>query len=263
MIIVRDILSSLERLAPVDRKMDFDNVGLLVGREKDEVKRVLVSLDISDEAIEEAESVGAELIVSHHPLFFGLKSILGDDLTGRKVISLIKKDISAISMHTNLDISVGGVNDALACALGVCESKPMQVEGVDDDGTPYGLGRYGNVPKQRLEEFLLKVKEALNANGLRYYDAGNKVSKVAVCGGAGGSELERAVELGCDTYVTADVKYNQFLDAMDFGINLIDAGHFPTENVIIGPLSQYIAKEFPQLDVKISKRHKQPEKFFV
>ena len=108
---VRDIYDYLNALAPVSLKMDFDNVGLLVGDHNAEAGKCLLALDITDEVIREAKSTGAELIVSHHPLIFGaIKSVTADDLTGRKIIDLIKNDISAICMHTNLDIAQGGVN---------------------------------------------------------------------------------------------------------------------------------------------------------
>lgn len=113
-----------------------------------------------------------------------------------------------------------------------------------------------------MPHFLGKVKDALSANGLRYHDAKIPVKRVAVCGGSGGSMLGDAVARGCDTLVTADVKYDQFLFAREEGINLIDADHFCTENVVVPVLADMLGEAFPELDVHISKRHCQTACFF-
>ncbi len=258
---IRNVYEALCELAPIEWKMDFDNPGLLVGRPDREVKTTLAALDITNDVISEASAMGAELIVSHHPLFFDAKNVLYDTLVGEKIISLIENGIGAICMHTNLDVAPGGVNDALADALGLHDTHPVVEDGVDVRGTAYGLGRYGSVGPMDLDGFLRIVKAALGANGIRYVDGGKPVNRVAVCGGSGGSELARVRALGCDTYVTGDVKYNQFLDARELGVNLIDAGHFPTENVVMEPVVKYISQRFPEMCVAVSKVHRQPEMF--
>ena len=263
MIKVSDVLNAMESLAPVERKMDFDNVGLLVGNIDNTVEKIIVALDITDNVIEEACKEKAQLIVSHHPVFFQLKSVTAQDILGRKVLNLAANGISAICMHTNLDVSVGGVNDALANAIGIENTKPMSETGVGEDGIAYGFGRYGTVERQPISHFLSTISKALCTNGIRYADAGKEVCRVAVNSGAGGSEFLRAVELGCDTFVSGDLKYNQFLDALEIGINLIDAGHFPTEDVVIGPIVEYLARKFPQIKISKSEAHAQPEKFFI
>ena len=249
------IYKFLNELAPIELKMDFDNVGLLVGDPNAEVKSCLVALDITDAVIDEAAHKGAQLIVSHHPVIFeAVKSVLPDDEQGRKLIKLIKNDIAAVCMHTNLDIAEGGVNDALMAALGCPVSAALD---------PDGCGRVGEYPQQiEMNDFLELCKTALNANGLRYHDAGRSVKRIAVMGGSGGGSLHCAFELGCDTYVTADVKYNQFWDARDLGLNLIDAGHFPTENPVVGLLAAKLTANFPDVTVKISETHRDCMKFF-
>ena len=133
--IVKDIFDYLNLLAPVGLKMSFDNVGILAGSAEAPARNCLLALDITDEVIDEAVSIGADLIVSHHPLIFHeLKSVVAEDLVGRKIIKLIKNDISAICMHTNLDIAQGGVNDALMSALGGCVSGFLEPCGIDADG---------------------------------------------------------------------------------------------------------------------------------
>lgn len=264
MIKVKDIFKYLNELAPTALKMDFDNVGLLVGNEDNEVSKILVALDITEEVIDEAISMGAELIVSHHPIIFeAMKSVLYSDLGGRKVIKLIKSDISAICMHTNLDIAVGGVNDALMSALGAVSDTYLEYTGTDCMGLKQGCGRIGELKQEMsMPEFMDKCKTSLNANGLRYHDAGLKVKKIAVMGGSGGSELMLAKEAGCDTYVTSDIKYNSFLDAKALGINLIDADHFCTENVIVPVLCEKLRVRFPTCEIRVSEKHCQTARFF-
>ncbi len=251
---VADILKLLDEKAPMAGKMDFDNVGLLVGHPDRPVQRVLVSLDITEEAIGEAAALGAELIVSHHPLFFQLKALSDSTLEGALALSLAEKGIAAICMHTNLDAAQGGVNDALMAALG------GRVTGVLEPDT--GIGRIGVLPEPTdFGRFTAFVKKALSANGLRFHDAHRPVHKLAVCGGSGGGEIGLAAAAGCDTYVTADVKYHQFLQAKSLGINLIDGDHFCTENVVTPVLKDWICQAFPTLEVTLCRAHGQTAQF--
>lgn len=251
---VNDILQFLESLAPRDLKMDWDNVGLLCGSPRQEVTKILVALDPFEAVCDEAAEIGAELIVTHHPLIFiAPKAITDETSVGRCIMDLCRHGISAINAHTNLDCAEGGVNDVLADTLGL---QDIQVIG---NG---GLLRAGNIQSQSLPQFLAHVKTALGCEGLRYVDGGKPVRKVAVGGGACAGELMDAVAAGCDTFVTADVKYNQFWDAQDLGINLIDAGHFYTENPVIAVVAEKIAAQFPEIEVCISKTHKDCMKFF-
>lgn len=261
---VCDVFEYLNGIAPVSLKMDFDNVGLLVGDGNNAVRKILVALDITDEVIDEATAFGAELIVSHHPIIFEpMKSVLYSDLGGRKIYKLVKNDISAICMHTNLDIADGGVNDALISALGAVSVGYLEYTGTDSNGENHGCGRVGELENEmNLNDFLALCKSKLNSNGLRYYDAGLPVKKLAVMGGSGGSSVQLAKEMGCDTYVTADVKYNNFLDAKELVINLIDADHFCTENVIVPILFEKLAENFPDCEIKISEKHRQTALFF-
>lgn len=244
--------------------MDFDNVGLLVGDACQRVSRVLVALDITSQVIDEAEETGAQLIVSHHPVIFHkLSGVTWDDPVGRLVMRLVRGEISAICMHTNLDVARGGVNDALADALGLQSCTLLASEGVDG-GVEYGIGRVGELPRaESVRAFLMRVREALGANGLRYVPAERDVKRVAVGGGACGSYLEAACAAGCDAFVTADVKHDRFLTARDLGITLIDAGHFSTENPVCAVLRDDLAQEWPKLWVRIAGANRQPEEFYT
>ncbi len=253
MVEIHEIFQALNELAPVEGKLGDDNVGLLVGSWEDRVERVLVALDITMDVIGEARSMGAELIVSHHPLFFERRDVTDSDPTGARILALARSGMSAICMHTNLDVAPGGVNDALCETLGLEDTETFG---------PEACGRVGYVPRQSLFDFMAHVKGALNAGGLRYVDAGRPVCRVAVLGGSGGGDMPDALAAGADTYVTADVKHHQFLDAAQMGINLIDAGHFSTENVVVPVLAGLLEERFPELEVRISRTHTQPERFF-
>jgi len=263
--VVNDILEFLSKIAPVQMKMDFDNVGLLVGRAEAKVSKILVALDISNDVISESTELDAELIVAHHPLFFSLKSITDADPTGKKIIRMLSAGQSAICMHTNLDAARGGVNDALAVAAGIAEGNEAQLLSEDTklpSGEVYSIGRVGCLKNPcPMGEYLKTLKEALNSKGLRYYDAGRNVYKVAVVGGSGGDAFQQAVMHGCDTFVTADIKYHLFLEAKELGINLIDADHFCTENLVTKILADKLTAEFPQTQTLISQCHTQPINF--
>ncbi len=255
---VKEIYNYMETVVPVSMKMGSDNCGFLAGNSGTQVTKVLFALEITDEVIGEAKEYGAQLIIAHHPLLFSVTSVTDNDLVGRKLVALLNNGMSAICMHTNLDSVKGGVNDTLMQVLGI------ETEGIIDAyGADYGLGRYGTVPVQTLDAFLAHVKASLRCNGLRYISGGKPVQKVAVCGGSGSSYLADVAKLGCDTYVTADVKHNGFLDARDLGINLIDAGHYSTENVVVPVLKDMVQKAFPELETRISQVHTQPEQYYV
>ena len=260
---VADILSFLETLAPNSMKMSWDNVGLLCGSRSQPVTKILVALDPFEGVCREAAGYGAELIVTHHPLIFQpTKSITDDTSIGRSILFLCAHSISAINAHTNLDCAPGGVNDVLAKTLGLSDIQVIAPNGVDEEGRPWGLLRQGTVAEQSLPSFLALVKERLGCAGLRYVDGGKPVHKIAVGGGSCAGAVLDALNAGCDTFVTADIKYNQFWDAQDLGMNLIDAGHFHTENPVVPVLAQKISQAFPEIEVKISETHHDCMKFY-
>lgn len=259
MVTVSHILDYLETLAPVETKMHWDNVGLLCGSKTAPVTKILVALDPFEHVCEEAAAWGAELIVTHHPLIFHAPNAVTDETSvGRSIMTLCRAGISAINAHTNLDCAPGGVNDILAEKLGLTDVSPVPHPGT----TAPGLLRCGYVFEQSLDDFLFDVSQALGCDHLRYVDGGRPVCKVAVGGGACADGFLDALDAGCDTLVTADVKYNQFWDARDLGLNLIDAGHFATENPVVAVLAEKIAAAFPEVEVKISETHSDCMKFY-
>ena len=257
---VKDIFAFLDKIAPFRIQEGFDNAGFLAGRGNRNVTKLLVPLDITEEVAEEAERWGAELIVAHHPVIFQpVKSVTDETVTGRILLRLLEGGVAAICAHTNLDAAEGGVNSCLAQALELTDIGSLQQAGEDDQGRPYGIGRTGTVHRPGLNaaQYAAFVKERLGSASVRFTDGGRPVRKVAVGGGACGSMLDDALHAGCDTFVTADLKYNQFLDAKAMGLNLLDAGHFPTENVVCRPLAEQLSAAFPGLEVRVSQVHKE------
>ena len=253
---VHDIESALYALAPKALAAEWDNVGLLAGSADREGRSVLVALDITEPVVEEAERMGADLIVSHHPVIFHpVKSITDRDPSGRLLIRLVRSGTGAVCMHTNLDAAQGGVNDALASALGLQDAAPV-AEG--------GIARIGTLPEtMALPGFLARVRNALRPNGIRYVDGGRPIRKAAVGGGACGDFLWEAAALGCDAFVTADLKYNHFLDAGALGLTVIDAGHFPTEDVVCPVVVRYLREKFPGVQVEKSAVHREVIQYAV
>ena len=182
---VNDVLYFLDVLAPFDTSMGFDNTGLLIGGKERKVNKILLTLDVTADAVKKAAEIGAELIVSHHPVIFNPVKSVSDDSV---VYNLIKNEISVISAHTNLDKAEGGVNDALAMKLGLENIQAVPSADPDDDG----LGRIGTVSETDIRNFALLVKDFLGADGVEF--SGNvPVKKVCVVGGSGGGALDDEV----------------------------------------------------------------------
>lgn len=257
MITVRDIEQFLYDWAPPDTAESWDNVGLLVGDGDAEVHKVLVALDVTEAVAAEAVAVGADLIVAHHPLmncvWHKVQHVTTCDAQGRTITTLLKNGVSAICMHTNLDAAEGGVNDCLAQKLGLSGAIPLNEQ---------KIGRIGTLSCEiPLEQFLHDVVKSLSCRGLRYRDGGRPVHRVAVGGGACGEYIPHALAQGCDTFVTSDLRYNDFLDTR--GLNLIDAGHFPTENVVCPEVVHRLQKAFPAICVSKSAVHRDAVQYYM
>ena len=253
---VNDVISFLGKLAPDYMKEEWDNVGLLCGSTSAPVTKILVALDPFEHVCREAAEVGAQLLVTHHPLIFSPLSAVTDETSiGRSVMVLNKHGINALCAHTNLDCAPGGVNDVLAQTLGLTNVEVIDPAGTDEQGNPYGLLRCGYVEETSLNAFMAQVKTKLGTPTLRFARGNGKVRKVAVGGGSCAGAIPVVKAAGCDTFVTADAKYNQFWDARDMGLNLIDAGHFYTENPVVAVLAAALSQAFPEIEVIISKTH--------
>ncbi len=259
---VADILAFINTIAPEEMKEDWDHVGLNCGSMGKPVKKILVALDPFENVCQEALETESDLLVTHHALIWDPGFVTDMNTQGRNTLFLIENNIACINAHTNLDCAPGGVNDILAEKLGLQNIRVINPKGTDNAGRQWGLLRQGTIDPTPLSDFLANVKKQLGCPGLRYTNSGRPVTKVAVGGGACGSELMEAVRAGCDTFVTADVKYNQFWEAQNYGLNIIDAGHFYTENPVCVYLAEQLRKAFPDITVAMSAWHMDCAKFF-
>lgn len=239
---VSDIYSIINQIAPFQQTMDFDNTGILVGNRFQPIFNCLLALDCTEEIVQQAISSQSQLIITHHPVIFHpLKRINEDSV----VYHLIQHNIAVISAHTNLDLAWGGVNDALTACLGLYEC--VGLEPISPEQNIY-LGRVGMLEQpMTAAEFAKTAKEKLNAASVKFSDCKKMIQKVAVCSGSGGDCISAAVRHNADALLTADVKHNQFLDAVSAGISLFDAGHFDTENVVIDPLCRLLSERIPDV----------------
>lgn len=233
MITVTDVLDYLTQKYPLQNACDFDNVGLLVGDAQAVVTKAVVCLDCDIDTVSYAKSVGANLIITHHPVIFnGLKSVK----KGSVVYELVGGGISVISMHTNLDIAVGGVTEKLCESIGFEDVKPFTTH----DGF---LIREAKCKIGDSDALAKHIKLCLGG-AVRYVGTCRQIRRVLVCSGSGGSYLDDAVENGYDALITADVKHNVFIDAVNNGVAVFDAGHYQTENVIVKPLCEQLTEKF-------------------
>ena len=223
---VGEIYAKICERIPEELSEDWDNDGLMcVSDSSIEVKRALITLDVTENIVDYAIAHGIDLILSHHPLIFKpLKSLTEDSHIARKVIKLLKNDVAVISLHTRADKVDGGVNDQLCEILGIKNTVPFG-EGF--------IGRIGTLDEEMtMEDFSYLLKGLLSCDGVKVSDACIPVQRVAVVGGDGKDFVKDALALGADTYVSGRIGYNVMEEAEEMGINLIEAGHFFTEHPV-------------------------------
>ncbi len=293
------ILEYLEEWAPQSTKLEYDNVGLLVGDRNQQTEKVLTCLDITPDIIDEAISRQADLIVAHHPLIFRkLSRVTPDNMTGSLIYRLIKNDISLIAAHTNLDAAYGGVSFVMAERLGLKhvsflkevpisgqngsaatpqrivsgEAGTAQETAAGHKGLPVterpaisertGFGAIGELPEEMsLTGFLTHVQKSLECRGIRYGGTADPIKKVAVCGGSGSFLTDEAVRQQADAFVTADLKYHDFFTETPSFL-LVDAGHYESEVPITGTLCDRLTDRFPGLEVLPTSRNTNPVNYF-
>ena len=222
---VRELYERLSHIYPASLSCEWDNDGLLCAPAPNaEVVRVLCTLDVTEAAIAEAVRVGANVILSHHPLIFHpLHAITPDDPVAGRVMSLLSAGIAHMAFHTRADAAEGGVNDLLALALGLSDVMPFGD----------GLGRIGSLTLPTSPAALARrAAVLLDAPGVLLGDAGRDACRVAVVGGSGKSEIDAALAAGADTLLTGRLSYELINEAREIGINLIEAGHFYTEALL-------------------------------
>ncbi len=255
---VGDVCAVLEAFAPLSLQESYDNAGLILGNRDQEVTGILIALDTTLEVIDEAITLGCNMIVTHHPFIFkGLKTITGKNHTENCLIKAIRNDIAVYAGHTNVDSVRGGVNERMADKLGLTESSilvPMQQPGCD-----CGLGMVGLLPESLSEtQFLHLVKQTFHCERIRHSTlTGKTIRKVALCGGSGSEFLENALSIGADAYLTGEAKYHEFFTHAS-EILLIDAGHYETEQFTKDIFFEILSENFSTFAVRISEVENNP-----
>lgn len=239
------IIEILSSLSPEEYALQWDNTGLQAGHADGEVKKILVTLDCDEAAIEEAIHSGADLIVSHHPLIFGgVKKISDDSLTGRRLLLLIENHIACYSMHTNFDIK-GGMAEL---AAGLLSMENPQV--LEPQGNGEGLGRWAVFPKDTLAGWVKRVKAVFGLPFVTVFgELDREVSRVAVAPGSGKEAAFVAAELGLDLIITGDVGHHTGTDVNALGCAVIDAGHYGIEHIFVRFIGDYIKAHVPGVEV--------------
>lgn len=233
----RSVIDIMEEIAPQELMMDFDNSGLQCGDVDMEVQGILLALDCTDAVVDEALRLGANVIITHHPLIFHpIKKVDKSNRVGRLLLRLIENRIGLFAAHTNLDIADGGICDELAGMFGM-----TGVEKVDMTTEQDGYARVGDIVPRTVAELAADAKEKLNAKYVRYTgDSGRVVSRLCVASGSGSSCFGKALEMGAECVISGDIKHDVALDFPAMGLDIIDAGHFATENIILPRLLRHL-----------------------
>ena len=266
---IHDLISHLEAIAPPVYQESYDNAGLIVGNPAEPIKGVLLCLDSTEAVIDEAIENGCNLVIAHHPIvFFGLKRFNGSNYVERVVMKAIKNDIAIYAAHTNLDNVYKGVNAKISERIGLINTRillpKIEDPGNDDPSKVIGSGMIGELESPLQEkDFLHLLKTKMQANVVKHTSLlGKPVSKVAVCGGAGGFLLKHAIKAGADVFITSDYKYHEFFDA-DGKIIIADIGHFESEQFTIPLLKEIISNKFSTFAVYETEVRTNPVSYFV
>lgn len=264
---LKEFLDFLERRAPLETAESWDNVGLMTGSPEQDITGVLIGLDPTPALIREALKLKINTILTHHPLIFKpLLSINTDTPEGLLLKTALSHDISVISLHTNLDIATGGVNDALADRLDLTDVKVLLP---NKDQPDTGFGRIGTIsPALNKKSFLEMLTIRLNLPALTIAGSvPDHIDRVAVCGGSGSGLAQKALEKGVQVYITGELKHNVARWAEESGFCVIDAGHYATENVIVPYLAREIKDYFStvktDIPVKASEEQKSPYSYYM
>jgi dinuclear metal center YbgI/SA1388 family protein len=252
---IKDILGALEEFAPLALQDGYDNAGLQIGLAEDaEATGVLLSLDVTEDVVNEAVLRGCNLIVSHHPLMFNpVRTFQGKTHVERAILKAVKNDIAVYASHTNLDVADGGVNFKIAEKLGLQKVEFLSPKGTYTSGKKEltsGDGVIASLPAAvSTREFMEHVKEVFHLKSLRVNNANPKnVKRVALCGGNGASLIPQAIEKGADVYITGEIGYHRFF-GYEKDILLLEIGHYESEQYTIELLRDIITKFAPSLHV--------------
>ena len=259
---VKDIMTCITEIAPLQWQEHYDNAGIQVGDLDAEVHKALICLDITEEIVDEAIDRHCDLIVSHHPLIFhGLKHITPATYIERAVTKALKHDIAMVSMHTNLDNSYLGVSRVLAERLGLANLCLLQPSEAEPEICGAGMiGEFATPLDEK--DFLNLVADTIGSPCLRHSAlSGRKIQKVALCGGSGTPFVPDALRQKADAYLTADIKYHDFF-VPEGRILLVDGGHFETEQFTKQLIKELIQKKIPTFAAEIATTHTNAVHYF-
>lgn len=247
----KKVIEILEKQSPKSYACDWDNVGLLVGREDKEIQKIYIALDATDEAIEEAIANGADMLLTHHPMIFkGMKRVTQEDFIGRRIIRLIQNDMVYYAMHTNFDVI--GMADLAADYLGISDTRVLEITSVSETGEE-GIGRYGSLKKEMtVRECCEEVKQAFSLENVKVFgDLERKVKTAAISPGSGKSVISNALQAGVDVLITGDIDHHEGIDAVAQNMTVIDAGHYGVEHIFIPYMEQYLKREAKELEIAV------------
>ncbi len=255
---IRQVLDALEQFAPLPLQESWDNAGLQLGLTEADVSGALLCLDVNEQIVDEAIRKGCNLIVSHHPLLFrGLKQISGADYVQRSVIKALKNDVVIVSMHTNMDNALGGVNWKIAERLGLQNSRFFAQKTVD--GVEAGSGVIGELPSEMAaDDFVLLVKRQFDVECAQCNELLRRpIRKVAICGGAGDFLLDDALCQGADAFITGEMHYHQYF-GYEQRLQICVIGHYQSEQFTAEIFRDIINKECPGVRTEIAETNTNP-----
>ena len=244
----RDIMKVIEATYPKHAALEWDNVGLLVGRAEKEVRNIYVALDATDEVIDAAIALDADMLITHHPLLFSpLKKITDEHFIGNRVVKLLQHDISYYAMHTNYDVL--GMAELSGNILGL---KDMEVLEVTDAEHMEGIGRVGLLPKKMsLQECCQFVKDKFQLEHVKVFGDVNKIiMRAAISPGSGKGMADVALDKQAEVLITGDIAHHEGIDAVAQGIAIIDAGHYGLEHIFVKNMVDYLTTNFKDIEVR-------------
>ena len=245
-----EIIRRLEVLAPPRFAQEWDNTGLLAGRSNKEIRKVYLAVDATDEIVEDAIELEADLLLTHHPLIFKpLKAVTEENFISRRVLRLLQADMCCYAMHTNFDVM--GMADAAADELMLRNRQVLQVT-CEDEISKEGIGRYGRLPRvMTLSECALYVREVFRLPAVRVYgELEGSVEIAAVSPGSGSHMGEYALQAGVDVLITGDIDHHTGIDLAARNIAVIDAGHYGTEKIFVPYMKDYFSRNMPELRIE-------------
>ena len=247
----KKVIEILEKQSPKSYACDWDNVGLLVGREDKEIQKIYIALDATDEAIEEAIANGADMLLTHHPMIFkGMKRVTQEDFIGRRIIRLIQNDMVYYAMHTNFDVM--GMAALAAVYLGISVTRVLYITSVSVTGEE-GIGRNGSLKKEMIvRECCEEVKQAFSLENVKVFgDLERKVKTAAISPGSGRSVISNALQAGVDVLITGDIDHHEGIDAVAQKLTVIDAGHYGVAHIFLPYMEQYLKREAKEREIAV------------